>query len=152
MPDPTAPLSRARQLYPPSDPSRPDDFIDYDYDYDPIIRSLGNVLVKVKDGGYQGDTRLLLEKDGRYGFSVIGWGSCTGCDALRQCSTYDEADKLISQIENEVTWFDTLEDAKAYISNMKDRRFQFYSHQLEWIDFVAQVRVFQPSPMVSLDA
>lgn len=143
----SSPPSRARQLYPTRNPNSPDRF--REDNYTPIIKSLGNVLILTEGDGRRGDTFLLLEKDGRYGFTVIGWGSCSGCDALLGCRTYDEADELISQIENEIKWFDTLEDAKTYVSNGKDRRMSHYSHGLEWIDFVAQVRVFQSTPTPS---
>lgn len=35
--------------------------------YQPIIDEIGNVLVQVDDGDYQGDTRVMYEKDGKYG-------------------------------------------------------------------------------------
>ena len=33
-------------------------------------------------GSYQGDYAAVVKKDGKVGFTVIGYGSCSGCDAL----------------------------------------------------------------------
>ena len=33
-------------------------------------------------GDYQGDYAVIVKKDGKVGFTVIGYGSCSGCDVL----------------------------------------------------------------------
>lgn len=122
--------SRARRLYP-----------DFDEtwggpgDYTPIIESFGEVLVRVDDQDYQGDTRVLLKKGGQYGFLNFGWGSCSGCDALQGCDSFSDIDELIVDLERSIKWFDTLEDTKAYIGNDADRQGSYYFHEKEWTRF-----------------
>lgn len=126
--------SRARSIFPDAKENS-DDF----YDYDPIIRCFGDVLVQVADSDYSGDTRILLKKDDCYGFLVIGWGSCSGCDALQGCNTFAEVDELINEIEGDIKWFNTLAEAKAYIANDDERSGSFYVNCVEWIEFQTQV-------------
>ncbi len=130
----TAETSRARGIF----PDAKDNACDF-YDYDPIIRSFGEVLVQVEDNDYSGDTRVLLKNGDRYGFLVIGWGSCSGCDALRACDTFAKVDELINDIEGGIKWFDTLAEAKTYIANGDERSGSFYTHCDEWIEFQIKV-------------
>jgi hypothetical protein len=129
-------LSRAKALYPEAGEHT---YFDTPCDYDPIIRSFGEVLVQVDDGDYSGDTRVFLRKNGRYGFLSYGWGSCTGCDALQSCGSYQEIDELIDSLENNIKWFDTLAEAQAYVANDEERQGSYYYHEEEWAEFKAAV-------------
>lgn len=81
-------------------------------DYGPIIESCGEVIVRTDDDDYQGDTYVLIRgADGSFGYLVIGWGSCSGCDALQACSTFGEIDELAKSIRDSVRWFDTQQEA-----------------------------------------
>jgi hypothetical protein len=115
------------------------------YDYTPIVNSFGEVVVQVDDDDYQGDTRVLLKRDGRYGFLVFGWGSCCGCDALQGCESEQEVNELIERLENDIKWFDSLEQAQQYINDEEARRGSYYYHGEEWQDFVQQVNNFAAS-------
>ncbi len=129
--------SRARRLY---GAEYKDDDGSYFYgpsDYNPIIQSFGEVLVQVDDDDYQGDTRVLLRKDGRYGFLNFGWGSCSGCDGLQACSSFREIEELIQGLERDIKWFDTLAEAQAYIGNDAEREGSYYYHEDEWAKFKA---------------
>ena len=83
----------------------------YVSDYQPMIDAFGKVLLQVDDDDYQGDTRVLLAKDGKIGHLIFGWGSCSGCDALQACFTVEEVQELCNELENEIRWFDTQEEA-----------------------------------------
>ncbi len=136
----TAEASRARIIFPDYKES-----LSSFYEYDPIIRSFGTVLVQNEDDNWSGDTRVLLRNGNRYGFLVIGWGSCSGCDALQGCRTFAEVDELINQIESDIKWFDSLAEAKAYIANDEERSLSFYSHCGEWHEFQRKVLAFTES-------
>jgi hypothetical protein len=41
-----------------------------------------SILLDVSDHDYQGETRLLIRDETRFGYLRFGWGSCSGCDAL----------------------------------------------------------------------
>lgn len=81
------------------------------YDYQPMLNEFGNILIQVDDGGYQGDSRVLYEKDGKYGWLQFGWGSCSGCDALQACGNIEEAQKLMDELYESIKWFDNAKEA-----------------------------------------
>ena len=127
-------MGRARELY----GKELDDSWFVCWSYQPMIDSFGEVLVQVDDNDYQGDTRVVYYKDGQYGFLNFGWGSCSGCDALQACDNEEDVDKLIDSLEQDVKWFDSLQELKAYITDSQ-RKYSYYSHEAEWADFVVKV-------------
>ena len=80
-------------------------------DYDPIVKSFGTVAVKVDDDDYHGDSRILYDNAGKIGYLQFGWGSCSGCDALQACETYEAVDELIEELRGQIRWFDDARDA-----------------------------------------
>jgi hypothetical protein len=131
----SATLSRAQALYPKAQRT----YFDTPCDYGPIIRSFGEVLVQVDDEDWSGDTRVLLRNGDRYGFLSFGWGSCSGCDALQACDSYQDVDQLIGEMENDIKWFDTLAESQAYIANDAERQGSYYYHCEDWAKFKAAV-------------
>lgn len=83
-------------------------------EYEPMITAFGNVVFMVEDNAYQGDTRVLYDNDGKIGHLIFGWGSCTGCDALQGCKSIEEVQELCNELENDIMWFDTREEALKY--------------------------------------
>lgn len=108
------------------------------HDYTPMIDLFGHVLVRVDDQDYEGDTRLAYYKDNKYGYLNIGWGSCSGCDALQACDNHEQVAELMKSLENNIRWFESLNDLKEYIQS-EDRKLNYCYHMKEWKDFVAQV-------------
>lgn len=86
-------------------------------DYNPMLNAIGNVAVKVEEDGYQGDTWVLYDNDGKFGYLNFGWGSCSGCDALQACDTFKEAQDLFDYIERQVIWFESIDDAMSFIQS-----------------------------------
>ena len=89
--------------------------------YTPIINALGEVVCRVEIpdcGGYHGDTQVLLHDkvSGRYGYFLFGWGSCSGCDALLRCKSYEEVDELIDSISQSIRWFDDETEALRFFT------------------------------------
>src|SRR4029078_11844002 len=67
----------------------------YSSGYDLLVTCFGQIVVEVSDNDSQGDTRYLLRgPDARWGVLVNGWGSCSGCDALQACGSYEALDGL----------------------------------------------------------
>jgi hypothetical protein len=94
--------------------------------YESCFAPLGfNVVEWICCGSYQGDYVVLLEKNGRFYFSVIGYGSCSGCDHYQAYFGYD--DKLdtdgcwsqvasfIEEYHGSMRGFDTLDELQAYL-------------------------------------
>lgn len=82
--------------------------------YNPMIQSFGQVLLQVDDADYQGDTRVLLKNENKYGILIFGWGSCSGCDALQACSNYEELADLYVGMWNRIRW-NTPENVLKYL-------------------------------------
>lgn len=113
------------------------------YDYQPILEEIGKILIQVDDDSYQGDSRVLFEKNGKYGYLIFGWGSCSGCDALQACRDFDEVQELVDQLENDVRWFDTIEDLQKYFRE-KDWEVEYgwyYEKTREFVDKVLQYKL-----------
>ncbi len=60
------------------------------FEYDYVDDNLGTELVHVRDNDYQGETRILLRDGNRYAIRIYSWGSCSGCDFMQACETYEE--------------------------------------------------------------
>lgn len=107
-------------------------------DYQPMVNAFGNVVIQVDDNDYQGDTRVLYDNDGRIGWLIFGWGSCSGCDALQACDTLDEVQKLCNELQDSIKWFDSIADALVWVKQ-KDFPSEWYFHTDEGREFVKKV-------------
>ena len=95
------------------------------YDYSPIIEHFGEVLLQKDLGHYQGDTLVLYKHDdGSYSYLSFGWGSCSGCDALRACTSYEDINELIENLDNARIVKDSSTEMLEY--------FQGKDWQIEW--------------------
>ena len=112
--------------------------VNYIYDYQPILNAIGNVLIQVDDDDYQGDSRLLYEKEGKFGYLIFGWGSCSGCDALQACESMNDVQELIDCLVNDVKWFDSLGELKEYFKE-KDWELEYSWHSSETKEFIEKV-------------
>ena len=60
-------------------------------------------------GSYQGDYAAIVKKDGKVGFVVIGYGSCSGCDSLEAIKPF-----ALEEPEHSEYDFDDEEDSEMY--------------------------------------
>jgi len=102
----------AEQLYP--DCFREDMAFDGPGSYQPIIDSMGEVVIQQDDNDYQGDTRVIYKDGNQIGWLQFGWGSCSGCDALQACNSYEEVNDLINGLTNQIRWFDSQAEALKF--------------------------------------
>lgn len=105
-------------------------------DYQPLLNAFGTILLQVDDTDYQGDSRVLYEKDDLYGVLIFGWGSCSGCDALQACGTPQEVEELAITLYQSIQWL-PLKEQLAYMKN-HDWAGDFSWHAEETQQFVAQ--------------
>lgn len=99
-------------------------------DYDDLVRQFAHIFFTVSDGDYQGDHfyvvtswgKLSTGKNGiRYGFLVVGYGSCSGCDSLQACDSWEELAELAQRIHSDVRWFDSLPLLVAFLEDREGR-------------------------------
>ncbi len=110
-------------------------------DYFPIIQNIGNVLVQVDDHDYQGDSRIIFEKDNKFGFLIFGWGSCSGCDSLQACESIQDVQDLMDSLNEQVSWFDSLDELKSYFAK-KDWSLDYCFHSAETKQFISEVLAY----------
>jgi len=123
-------MKKAIELFP--------DFFLCEGNYEIILKEFGKILIQVDDDDYQGDSRVLLYNDGKYGILIFGFGSCSGCDALQSCQNTDEIDELMQNMYNDIHWFDDLESCKKWVRE-RDWELQHSWHCDETKDFIQQV-------------
>jgi hypothetical protein len=95
----------------------PDAFDDHYYvggDYQHMLDDFGAIVLQVDDDDYQGDSRLIYRDGERYGWLQFGWGSCSGCDALQACRSYEDLEALRTQLHDQIRWFDSLDALQAF--------------------------------------
>ena len=112
----------------------------YESDYGPLLESMGwTILLKVDDKDYQGDSRVLFRDGNRYGFLIFGWGSCSGCDALQACDTFEEAEQLRNRLVHDTEWYDSKENCLRRI-NTKDWELDHSWHAEETKEFITKAK------------
>lgn len=110
-------------------------------DYQQILNEIGEILIQIDDNDYQGDSRVFYEKDGKYGYLIFGWGSCSGCDALQGCNTVEELQNLANGLEHSTRWFDSISEVQEYF-NKKDWELEASYHSKETKEFVDKVKKY----------
>ena len=57
--------------------------------YGEIVKSFGYEVVAEEDfGDFQGDFCYILKDGNRIGYLIVGYGSCSGCDALQDATPF----------------------------------------------------------------
>lgn len=100
-------------------------------DYSDIVADWGyEILAHKTFGEWQGDLVYLLSHGNRIGLAVIGYGSCTGCDALlaaddwgrtgpwRECEPIME---LSRSLRESVRWFNDRAGLLAWLETVENR-------------------------------
>jgi hypothetical protein len=132
-------LSIVKSLYPLDNES---DYFSF-CDYQPLLESFGEILLQVDDSDYQGDSRLILKKGESYGFFIFGWGSCSGCDWLQGCNSYEEVEELRQDLVNKIKWFNAKE--MLFFLETHDWQGNYYWHEEETKEFVSQAKELMSS-------
>lgn len=105
-------------------------------DYETLVKSINTKIDWhiFTTGGYQGDYYYIAQYDNKIYFVDIGYGSCSGCDALMG-SLYD-INKLIDlqdSIKRNIREFDNLEELISYV-NDTTQYWSYYRNEL--LDFI----------------
>lgn len=105
------------------------------YDYQPMLEAFGKIAIQVDDRCYQGDSRLLYDENGKIGYLIFGWGSCSGCDALQACDSIEEVQELCDELQDDIKWFDSKKEALEWFTT-HDWEGDFFSSTEETNEFV----------------
>lgn len=108
------------------------------WDYQPMLNEFGDILLQKDEQNYQGDSFLIYEKDGKYGYLTFGWGSCSGCDALQGCNSISEVQELMDRLYSSIEWFDSLDALKEYFKET-DWTLQYQYSIREFKEFLIEV-------------
>jgi hypothetical protein len=98
--------------------------------YDQIVALKGEIVKDWTLGYYQGDYVYLLKNDDLYSLVVVGYGSCSGCDALEGCENDEDFEYLKQSIINSIV-FTSKEDLIKDLSNTESNRWYFYEEDWE---------------------
>lgn len=105
------------------------------YDYQPMLEAFGKIAIQVDDRDYQGDSRLLYDENGKIGYLIFGWGSCSGCDALQACDSIEEVQELCDELQGDIKWFDSKKEALEWFTT-HDWEGDFFSRTEETNEFL----------------
>lgn len=93
--------------------------------YEELITSAGiEILCDMSIGSYSRDSLLIVKRKNLFGFLTFGWGSCSGCDALKACHSFESLNKLRNTLYNSIIW-KTGPELVEYL-NIKDWAGEFY--------------------------
>ena len=108
--------------------------------YQPMLEEFGKILIQVDVKDYQGDSFVLYQNGQRFGYLCFGWGSCSGCDALQACESFEEVQELMDKLYNSIRWFDSIKELKQFFD--KDMKGEYEYHLEEFHEFVYKVKLF----------
>ena len=93
--------------------------------YEGIVESWGYEVVGWETfGDYQGDYFVLLRDGDRWGFVSIGYGSCSGCDALEAACEDGPSvvEALSEELRTSVRWGSAADLAEFFSSEVAQRQ------------------------------
>ena len=104
----------------------------YVSDYMPLIQSIDPEIewvVVIDEDGYQGDSMLLGRKGQAFFYLTYGWGSCSGCDALQACESWDDLEELRSDLEATIKQFSSVAELQEWYQ-AKDWETEYVADEL----------------------
>ena len=112
-------------------------------DYDSILASMNLYpVIYVDEGSYQGESLVLLKNFyGDYGILNFCWGSCSGCDWIANCDTYEDLDELRESFFHKIYWGKTLSELCLWWVNRDTDLYESVDKELNK-KFVKLLRVY----------
>jgi hypothetical protein len=104
--------------------------------YDEMVETQGDIIKDWTLGYYQGDYVYLLKNGDKYAFTVIGYGSCSGCDNLQACENDEEFNELKDDVISSIVW-GTKQDVLDYVTNQEANR--WYFHEEDWAEIRKEI-------------
>jgi hypothetical protein len=111
------------------------------YEVDPslggLVASWGyEITASERFGSWQGDEVYILSDGDRFGISVIGYGSCSGCDAFEAATPFPDDDSadwsemvsLCYDLRNQIRWFDSPVEAVVALDLSSNSLYDWWIH------------------------
>lgn len=107
-------------------------------DYKEILERQGVDIIAFESfGDYQGDYAAIVKKDGKVGFTVIGYGSCSGCDALEALKDnynvnyypYDENEEPLARNEEQTEELHKFHNALQEYADQLESNIEYGSYE-----------------------
>ncbi len=113
-------------------------------DYDELIRATGLTIdASEAFGDYQGDYVYVVRDGERRGIAIVGYGSCSGCDALQAShGVQAEMEDIAWGIRRSVVWGDETE-LRAKLTG-EQSRLSWYGSESGYRESVE--KLLAPSP------
>lgn len=100
--------------------------------YDDMINHMcDEILFEENTGEYQGDLYYVLRQGDQYGLAIIGYGSCSGCDAYKACVSDEDFETLFDNIRNSIRWFPDHKSMLTYILNDENKSSNWWMNEKE---------------------
>ena len=113
-----------------------------DTTYDPLLKSMGfEIILQEDEDDYQGDSVVLFGHGEYRGILIFGWGSCSGCDALKGCFSYQDIEELRENLCSGTRWFKTSRECLEYLENNDwEGEYIFHNGKEFWDTFYNKCR------------
>jgi hypothetical protein len=115
--------------------------------YEHIVTSWGYRIIDSSTFGmFQGDQVYLLESGSQVGFVVIGYGSCSGCDALQAIHMFnvepanivEQVNSLSDDLRSNIKWFDSLDDMASIVNDKDYHTNYWYWHEPDIKEYILE--------------
>lgn len=110
-----------------------------------LIADWGYALIaEARFGSEHGDLVAVLSAPGQVGVAVIGYGSCSACDALAGCTDMASLKVLGDQVRSTIHWSSNAADADAYLAilcDLEGGKLGYYQFEPEFEAAVDELRV-----------
>jgi hypothetical protein len=123
-------------------------------DYTPLLESIAPIALQKDEEDYQGSSFVLYRDGARWGYLAFGWGSCSGCDALQGCESWNEVAELRQELNSDVYWEPDATAMLRWIVNRNwvgDWSWSSGTHRTFLVDAVALLAVEAFNPAVDVD-
>jgi hypothetical protein len=86
------------------------------YNYSELIDSFEyEILFEEEVGEYQGDYVFIFRHEGKFGYLIFGYGSCSGCDSLEAANSIEELESFRQELLRDIKWFDNAQELMEFI-------------------------------------
>lgn len=99
--------------------------------YESLLSAHFPSVTEIVTGSYQGDLVFRVEdEDGRLGYLVWGYGSCSGCDELEAVYGDEVAEQQIGEDMRDAVFFGTVAEIRDHALTQNGNRWYAYNGEV----------------------